>query len=130
MTFFPDKCKKDLLILLDVSFSIGESTFNKEIKPFLNELVEHPKLNVNPTGTQIAMVVFSQTDKTMELLKFGDKLTQKDLKAYFSSDDFTWNKLSGDRTRTGLALQMTNTVRNSNNLSIQQCIAFDVMLLL
>ena len=96
----------------------------------MKNLVKNSKLNVSPTGTQIAIMIFSKTDRTKLLVNFGDKPTQTDIETYMSSGDFTWNKLSGDRTRTGLALHKINRVRYSNNLSIQQCIAFDVVLLL
>ena len=104
--YLSDNCKKDLLIVLDISYSIGRATFQDKVKPFLEKFVKDPNLNVGTQGTHIAMIVFSNTAKTKVLRNFGAKSTQKDVEAFIKSLD--WNKLSGDRTRTGLALKMAN----------------------
>lgn len=117
LTFFPGVCKIDLLILLDISNSITESVFDNQIKGFLRKLVANDKLSVGPDHTNIAMIRFSNTENTEPLFKFGEKPRQTDLEDYFTGNEFTWNGLSGDRTRTGVAFHIANTneVRYPNN---------------
>lgn len=102
-----DVCKKDILIVLDVSYSIGKTAFDGEIKPFMKNLIKNKKLNVGVHGTHIAMIVFSSQPKTKVLLTFGDKTSQKELELFV--DQMDWVHLSGGRTKTGLALEIADT---------------------
>ena len=102
--FSSDLCKKDILILLDTSISIGESNFNDKVKPFLKNLVQNPQLNVSPQGTQIAMITFSYTSKTKIRLNFGDKTSRSNVVKFI--ENLNWRTIFGRHTRTGLALQM------------------------
>lgn len=100
-------CVKDILVLLDTSYSIGSSDFNKKIKPFLKLLESDPDLNVSPDGTHIAILAFSSPEQTKELLSFGDGYGEK----YRNTvDNFDWDTITGDRTRTDLAFQMAGEV--------------------
>lgn len=100
------KCKKDLLLIVDTSYSIGKSSFNKNVKPFLEQLVTDQVLNVGRDDTQMAMMIFSQKQRTKILLNFGDMYDKNDLTKYISN--LKWKEVSGDRTRTDLALKIAN----------------------
>lgn len=50
---FAGECKKDILILLDTSKSIGEHDFNDQVKPFLRDFVSDKTLNVGSNGAQV-----------------------------------------------------------------------------
>ena len=105
-------CKKDLLIVLDTSYSIGQGIFDSKVKPFLINLVKSPKLNVGPQGTHLALIIFSNAKNTRLLFDFGKKMTTKELEDYII-DELVWNKVSGDFTMTGTALKIASEkVRN------------------
>ena len=48
-----EECRKDILILLDTSKSIGERDFNNQVKPFLRDFVADKTLNVGQNGAQV-----------------------------------------------------------------------------
>ena len=41
-------CQTDMVLLLDTSYSIEKTNFDRKIKPFLKTLVFSPKLKVGP----------------------------------------------------------------------------------
>ena len=109
------KCTRDLLLIVDTSYSIGERSFDFHIKPFLQNLVRAPRLNVGRDGTQVAMIIFSERKRTKILLNFGDTIEKDKLVRYIGK--LKWEDVSGDRTRTDLALQIANEkVRKNNKL--------------
>ena len=109
------KCTRDLLLIVDTSYSIGQRSFNIHIKPFLQNLVRAPRLNVGRDGTQVAMIIFSNRERTKILLNFGDTIEKDKLVRYIAN--LKWEKVRGDRTRTDLALQIANEkVRKNNKL--------------
>ena len=109
------KCTRDLLLIVDTSYSIGQRFFNIHIKPFLQNLVRAPRLNVGRDGTQVAMIIFSERKRTKILLNFGDTIEKDKLVRYIAN--LKWEKVRGDRTRTDLALQIANEkVRKNNKL--------------
>ena len=59
------KCKKDLVLIVDTSNSIGEHDFNHNVKKFLKNLVTDSRLNVGPDGTEIGLILFSSRERTM-----------------------------------------------------------------
>lgn len=54
---FLEECNKDILIVLDTSYSIGKANFNDQVKPFLRDFVSDKTLNVGPDGAQVANAV-------------------------------------------------------------------------
>ena len=96
-------CKKDILILLDTSASLGNH-FENDVKPFLKSLINSPKLNVGPDGTQLALVTFS--DKRGTELKFGfsDKTTQTYLD--YVDENLIFRQIYGTQTMTGAAMKI------------------------
>ncbi|CAB3991507.1 Hypothetical predicted protein [Paramuricea clavata] len=97
------KCKKDLLLIVDTSYSVGENDFNANVKPFLKNLVTASSLNVGPDGTQIGLMLFASKDKTGVKLNIGQKKDARELGKYMTN--LNWNTVKGDRTRTELALE-------------------------
>ena len=104
--FLVAKCKKDLLLIVDTSYSVGERSFNENVKPFLQRLVTDPVLNVGREGTQLALIIFSHSERTKLLLNFGDFYAASQLSKFIHN--LKWNEVSGDRTRTDMALQIAN----------------------
>lgn len=105
-------CKKDLLILLDTSYSIGKGDFDKQVKPFLIKLVNSLKLNVAPDGTQLSLVTFSNDQNTRLRFSFGAYDTPQALEDYISNKDgrgLDYNAFSGGRTFTGKAFEIADT---------------------
>lgn len=130
----PDLCKKDLLILLDASYSIGKSDFDKKIKPFLIKLVNSPKLNVAPDGTQFSLVTFSDDRNTQLRFNFGAYNTPQALEDYINDKDrkgLDYNRVSGGRTFTGKAAEIADTqvFPKSSPLNARSNIADVVMIL-
>ena len=101
-------CKKDILILLDTSYSIGQATFDTQVKPFLIDLVNSPKLNVAPDGTRLALIIFSNAKNTRKMFDFGKLNTIKDYEDFFVK--LNYKKVSGDYTFTGTGLVLANKV--------------------
>ena len=107
-------------ILWDNSYSVGVSSFQDKVRPFLKDLIASPQLNVGPDGTHIGIITFSTQAQTRVLLEMGEKLTQQELQDYL--DSLTYSQISGDGTRTGMALRMADEVRGftySNLFRIQ-----------
>lgn len=106
---FPDKCVKDIIVLLDTSVSIGPSNFENKIKPFLKQLESDPDLNVSPQGTHIAIVAFSTPLQTKILLSFdeGYGAMYRD-----TVNNFRWERIKGGNTRTDLGFQKAGEVCN------------------
>lgn len=100
------KCKKDLLLIIDASYSVGRSSFERDVKPFLERLVTDRVLNVGLDGTQMALMIFSQEERTKMLLNFGDIYNAEELAMYVRN--LKWDDVKGDKTRTDLALKIAN----------------------
>ena len=103
------KCKKDLLLVVDTSYSVGKHSFDMKVKPFLERLVLDPLLNVAEDGTQIGLILFSAASKTKIKLNLGQIHDANKLAQQIKS--LQWNVVSGDRTRTDIALFYANEVR-------------------
>ena len=103
------ECRKDLLLVVDTSTSIGEDDFNKNVKPFLKNLITAPSLNVGPDGTHISLIVFGQPDRTEIKLKF--KAKEKPEELVKEIDNLVWKDLEGYHTRTDLGLELAEEVR-------------------
>ena len=101
------ECKKDLLLIVDTSYSIGENDFNNNVKPFLINLVKDSLLNVGPDGTHIGLILFSSKKKTEIKLRVGQIEDAQQLANYI--DSLQWKAVSGDRTRTEEALDLAKT---------------------
>ena len=102
------KCKKDLLLVVDTSYSIGETSFKQDVKPFLERLVLDPLLNVGEEGTQVSLIIFSEAHKTKKLLNFGKIYDAGELAQFMKGLD--WSKVSGGHTRTDVGLKYANEV--------------------
>ncbi|XP_028404374.1 uncharacterized protein LOC114527012 [Dendronephthya gigantea] len=99
-------CKRDMWILWDNSWSVGVATFQSKVRPFLKELIASPQLNVGPGGTHIGIITFSTQKQTKVLLEMGEKQTKEELESFL--DSLQYNQISGDGTRTGMALKMAD----------------------
>ncbi len=64
---------------------------------------------MGPAGTQVGLILFSSAPKTVVKLQFGDKEDAQDLRRYING--LRWNVVSGDRTRTEMALNLAKEVR-------------------
>ncbi len=104
--FKTDVCKKDILILLDTSSSIGSGRYDADVVPFLKSLINSPKLNVGPDGTRLALVTFNDEDNTKLRFSFGANTTQKYLD--YVDNDLIWSKVVGYRTLTGTAMKIAD----------------------
>ncbi|XP_028413280.1 uncharacterized protein LOC114535182 isoform X2 [Dendronephthya gigantea] len=112
------ECHKDILIVLDTSFSIGEANFNQEVKPFLRDFVSDKTLNVGPDGAEIALLLFSKwadpksrnyrkkDDRTKLVIPFSEKITAESFERYINNTN--WVDVEGGHTRTDKALQIAN----------------------
>ena len=106
--FIAGKCKKDLLLVVDTSFSIGKSSFDHDVKPFLEKMILDPILNVEEGGTQIGLILFSAARRTKILLNFGKIYDADQLVQFIKALD--WDRVSGGHTRTDLGLKLANEV--------------------
>ena len=79
-----------------------------KVKPFLERLVLDPLLNVAEDGTRIGLILFSAAEKTKIKFNLGEiddaKLIAQEI------ENLRWEEVSGDRTRTELALLYANKV--------------------
>ena len=98
---------KDVLVLLDTSFSIGRRNFINKIKPFLHQLERNPDLNVSPQGSHIAILTFSSVEQTRTRLFFNQGFG---VRYHDTVNGFTWNSIKGGHTRTDLAFQKAGEV--------------------
>lgn len=105
---FPERCIKDILILLDTSYSIGPYMFNGNFIPFLLGLVEHPRLKVSSDGSHISIITFSSSSKTGVRLSFNQADNKAEIRKIIQN--FNYSEIAGDRTRTDLALKLANKV--------------------
>lgn len=103
------ECKKDLLLIVDTSYSIGKNDFDTNVKPFLENLVKSPKLNVGADGTHVGLILFSSEEKTTIKLRIGQIKGSDELADYL--DRLRYDSISGDETRTELALNLAKSVR-------------------
>ena len=126
-TVYDSECVKDILILWDNSQSVGISSFQNSVVPFLKKLVNSAKLNVGTEGTHIGIITFSSEENTKTLLKIGEKTTPEELTSFLDSLDY--DELMGERTYTGKAFQIANSTFNlASPLNHRPAIA-DVILL-
>ena len=94
--------------MVDTSYSIGND-FDANVKPFLENLIKNPQLNVGPDGTHVGLILFSSELKTRIALRFGQIKDANQLAGYMAN--LNYNSISGDRTRTELALNYAKSVR-------------------
>lgn len=99
---------KDILVVLDTSFSIGKTNFIKKVKPFLKHLSNLPDLNVSPSGTHIAIMTFSSIKQTKLRLHF--KESKQKSQFFRKIQAMHWNNVKGGHTRTDLAFQKAGEV--------------------
>ncbi|CAB3993406.1 Hypothetical predicted protein [Paramuricea clavata] len=97
---------KDMWILWDNSWSVGQSLFKDKIRPFLKGLIRSALLNVGPNGTHIGILTFSTQAQTRVLLELGELQAVDALINYL--DSLNYNNISGDGTRTGMALKLAD----------------------
>ena len=100
------ECKKDLLLVIDTSDSIGENNFKEKVQPFLMRFVKNYALNVNKDGTRIAIIRFSTSIRTEIMLKFNKLYNAEDIANKIG--DLKWADVHGDETRTEKALGKAN----------------------
>ena len=98
---------KDVLVLLDTSYSIGHGNFVDKIKPFLKELGRDPNLNVSPQGTHMAILAFSSVEQTKMRLDFHQGYGEQ---YHNAIDGLRWSVVRGDQTRTDIAFQKAGEV--------------------
>jgi hypothetical protein len=96
-------------IVWDNSWSVGTVFFKYEVRPFLKNLISSPQLNVGPEGTHIGILTFSTQARTRVLLELGELQSPVALNSYL--DSLEYNQISGDGTRTGMALKLADEVR-------------------
>jgi hypothetical protein len=96
-------------ILWDNSWSVGRGSFRDKVRPFLKNLINSPQLNVAPDGTHIGILTFSTQAQTKVLLELGELQSPVALNNYL--DSLEYDQISGDGTRTGLALKIADEVR-------------------
>ena len=107
---FIAECKKDFLLIVDTSYSIGlNGYFDASVKPFLENLVMSPKLNVGEDGTHVGLILFSSEKKTRIKLRIGQIMGADELADYL--DRLRYDSISGGKTRTELALNLAKSVR-------------------
>ncbi|XP_028411883.1 collagen alpha-1(VII) chain-like [Dendronephthya gigantea] len=98
-------CMKDLLLILDTSYSV-EAYFESDMKPFLKNLVTDENLHVSRNGTQVALLMFSEEKKTKVLVEFGKIFDAGEMAGFI--DRLNWTDIKGGYTRTDIAFQLAN----------------------
>ena len=96
-------------ILWDNSWSIGAGQFRDYVKPFMKNLIKSPQVEAGPHGTHIGILTFSTQEQTRVLLDIGEKQTIDELVKYI--DDLQYEHISGDGTRSGMALKIADEVK-------------------
>ena len=96
-------------ILWDNSWSVGRASFQDKVRPFLKNLINSPQVNVGPEGTHIGILTFSTQARTRVLLELGELQSPAALNDYL--DSLKYDQISGDGTRTGMALKIADEVR-------------------
>ena len=94
-------------ILWDNSWSMGRAS--QKVKLFLKSLINSPQLNVCPEGTHIGILTFSTQAQTRVLLELGEVQSLVALNNLL--DSLKYHDISGDGTRTGMALKLIDEVR-------------------
>jgi hypothetical protein len=97
---------KDVLLIVDTSKSV-RAFYRTDMKPFLQSLVTDPDLRVSRNGTQIALMVFSEKEKTQVKVPFGEIYDAEKL-AEFINGSLKWDDVKGGFTRTDFAFEMAN----------------------
>ena len=97
-------------MIWDNSQSVGIGNFLDNVRPFLKDLIDDPKLNVGKDGSHIGFITFASDKKTHELLKIGSKTNKKDLETWLEGLDYT-RDLMGPFTYTGKAFKLASDVR-------------------
>ena len=98
-----------MLILWDNSKSVGPTTFKNKVRPFLKDLIKSSKLNVGQDGTHIGILTFSTEEETKVLLELGKLQSPVALNKFL--DSLKYKDISGDGTRTGMALKIADEVK-------------------
>mgnify|MGYP002804300846 CR=1 FL=1 len=98
-------CMKDLLLIVDTSNSV-RAYFESDMKPFLKLLVKDRELRVSVNGTQIALMIFSEKEKTEVKLGFRVTYDAEGLAKFI--DDLKWDDVKGGFTRTDYAFELAN----------------------
>ncbi|XP_028411904.1 uncharacterized protein LOC114534632 [Dendronephthya gigantea] len=125
----PDKeCIRDILVIWDNSQSVGIGNFMDNVRPFLRDLIDDPKLNVGNEGTHIGFITFASDDKTRELLKIGSKTSKSDLKTWLNGLDYR-KDLMGPFTYTGKAFKLASDEFHLKNPLNHRADIQDVVLL-
>ena len=68
-----------------------------------------PQLNVAPDGTHVGIITFSTEAQIKVLLEIGKKNSSEGIINYL--DGLKYEDISGDGTRTGMALKIVDEVR-------------------
>ena len=95
--------------MVDTSYSIGQRDFDANVKSFLENLVKNLRLNVGSDGTHVGLILFSSAEKTNIKLRIGEIKAARQLGEYL--DSLKYPSISGDHTRTELALRLAKSVR-------------------
>ena len=88
---------------------MGLSSFQDKVRPFLKALISSPQLNVGPDGTHIGIITFSTQVQTKVLMDIKDGTSADAINQFL--DGLNYDDISGDGTRTGMALKMASEVR-------------------
>ena len=78
---------------------MGEYDFDANVRPFLENLVKHPRLYVGPDGTHVGLILFSSEDKTMIKLGIGEIMDPYELAEYMGNLNY-----GSDTNRAGLGI--------------------------
>ena len=113
LSFFLELCMKDLLLIVDTSNSV-RAYFESDMKPFLKLLVKDRELRVSVNGTQIALMIFSEKEKTEVKLNFGITYDAEGVAKLI--DDLKWDDVKGGFTRTDYAFEIANEKVNKNTV--------------
>ena len=108
------ECRRDLLLIVDTSYSIGQREFNESVKPFLKNFVTSLQLDVSLSGTHVGLILFSSADKTKVELEMGQITNASKLAGYLNNS--TYVAIAGNQTRTELALNIAKLVRTNLNV--------------
>ena len=112
------ECKKDILILLDTSRSIGKTNFDNQVKPFLRNFVSDKTLDVGPGGAQVSLLLFSkwadpssrhyrkEDDMTKLVIPFSKHYNAENFALYINNTNY--KDVEGGHTRTDKALEIAN----------------------
>jgi hypothetical protein len=91
------------------------------MKPFLEKLVKDPQLHVSRNGTQIALMIFSEKERTKIMLHFGEIYDADQLAKFIA--DLKWDEVKGGFTRTDLAFKMANDKVQTTTTRVAKCLS-------